>query len=95
MGRNEPTYVNGKPWIPTWAAPNEDRGWDKSALLPLPIGDLNFGFKIVAIGNRRHVPGIERFSPVSLRNEHGEQVLSIPDKEVGSKWYTVRLLRLK
>ena len=93
--RNEPTYVNGKPWMPTWGKPKEESGDDRTAILPLPIGELRFGFEIIAIGDRPRMPGIQQRSPVTIQNEQGEQVLSIPDKEAGSKWYTIRLFRLK
>jgi hypothetical protein len=48
-----------------------------------------------AIGDRRGERTMHRRTPVALRDEKDEQVLSIPDPEFGAQWYTIRLTRRK
>ena len=94
-GQNEPTYVNGKPWQPVWANPDEEKGYDKSDLFALPIGQIDLDFKLVAVTERRGETGIDERSPVTMRTENGEQILLIPDEEDGDRWYTIRLFHKK
>jgi len=91
-GQDYPTYVNGTAWHPVWGKPKE-HGLDQTEVLALPIGRLNFDFQVVAVGKERGAKGIERRSPVTMRNDKDEQVLSIPEKESGARWYAIRLFR--
>jgi hypothetical protein len=92
-GKNEPTFVNGQPWIPLWGQPNQERGNDQSALLALPIGDVNLGFELVAVGLNRGDKGIIPRSRIQSRSEADKFVIAIPDKDNGSLWYTIRVFR--
>lgn len=94
-GHNEPTYVNGRAWMPVWQKPDEERGADQSELFRLPIEDIDFDFKVIAIGDRRGQRVIHDRTKPSFRTEGMEQVLLIPDPEAGSQWYTILLSRKK
>lgn len=92
-GANEPTFINGRPWMPLWQNPKRERDEDRSALLPLPMGRLDFDVQVLAIGQRRGEPGVESRDPVTIRAEHLEQVVSIPDTQFDARWYRVRIYR--
>jgi hypothetical protein len=93
-GRNEPTFVNGQPWRPQWGQPNQERGHDETAPLPLAVSDLNIGFEVVAVGRNRGDRGILPRSPVSSRRDSDKFVVTIPDRDFGSVWYTIRFFRI-
>jgi hypothetical protein len=94
-GRSEPTLVNGVKWFPQWGKPREERGFDTSALLPLPINDAKFAFEVIAVSVRPDRKEIERRDPVTIRTVKDAQVISIPDHQSGAMWYTIRLFREK
>ena len=81
--------------MPVWGKPLEESGDDQSEPLRMPIGDPDFEFTVLAIGDRRGERTMHRRTPVALRDEKDEQVLSIPDPEFGAQWYTIRLTRRK
>lgn len=92
---DEPTFVNGKPWMPTWHKQEERRGYDSTDMLPLPINKLGFSFAVLAVASNRDEKRIERRSPVTIRDGKDEQVIGISDREVGGRWYTIKLFRKK
>lgn len=92
-GANEPTWINGRKWMPKWGKPGEERGFDETKPYPLPVGKLDFKLKLLAVGTKKGCQGIERRDPVSLRTRRGALVVSIPDHRSGSRWYRFRLYR--
>lgn len=94
-GRNEPTFVNGQAWMPQWGQANQERGRDETALLPLAVGDLDLEFEVMAVGQNRGDRGILARSPVGSRREENKLVVTIPDKNIGSVWYTIRFYRTR
>src|SRR6202034_200007 len=94
-GVNEPTYINGKEWWPKWGNPNEPRGNDKTEMLELPIGSGDFDVEVIAVAKHRDDQGIEKRDPVTIKKVGEEWVVSIPDKQIGARWYTIRLSKVK
>ena len=94
-GANEPTAVNGQPWMPKWGNPTRDRGNDRSALLPLPIGKLDFDLQLLAVGKLPGGNEIEKRDPVTIEAGDNEQIVSIPDHQIDARWYRFRLFRKK
>lgn len=93
-GRNEPTFVNGQPWMPQWGRPIEDRGVDQTGLLPLNINTDALTVEVVAVGHTRGEPGKLSRTPTQVRREDGVLAVVIPDKDAGPVWYTLRFSRL-
>jgi hypothetical protein len=94
-GANEPTAVNGQPWMPKWGDPTRARGNDQSALLPLPIGKLDFDLQVLAVGKLPGGNEIEKRDPVTIYAGDNEQIVSIPDHQIDARWYRIRLFRKK
>lgn len=90
--RNEPTWVNGKKWIPLWRHPEKDRGFDTSLPYYLPVGALNFKAELLTVGKIRDAKGIER-GAISSRMEKGAFVVLAKDLHGGPRWYKIRLYR--
>ncbi len=90
-GKNEPTWINNLPWMPEWGKPNQERGSDRTALLPMMIGSTDFHFELLAVGKNRGAEGIEPRSPVKMRWEGKALVLLFPDAQADSRWYRLRL----
>ena len=93
--RNEPTWLNGLPWMPRWAKPNEDRGPDRTELLPILIGSTDLQFELLAVGKNRTAKSIERRSPAAIRREGNALALLFPDAQYGPRWYRFRLYRIR
>jgi hypothetical protein len=90
-GGNEPTFIDGRPWMPQWQNPRQEMNQDRTALLPMPIGPLDFDVQVLAVGEHRGDPGLEQRDPVTIRAQHLEQVISIPDTQIDARWYRVRV----
>ena len=88
---NEPTYINGKPWVPHWKKQHEDRGRDKSDTLAMDIPSLDFDFKLVAVAEKFDGTGVEQRSSITVYMKDFELAISIPDLEPGTRWYTFTL----
>ncbi|MEP6671040.1 MAG: hypothetical protein ABJF10_17905 [Chthoniobacter sp.] len=88
---NEPTYTNGKPWVPHWKKQHEDRGRDKSDTLAMDIPSLNFDFKLVAVAEKFDGTGVEQRGSISVYMKDFELAIAIPDLEPGTRWYTFTL----
>jgi len=92
-GRNEPTYINGKRWMPEWGKPQESRGADQSKPLSLPIGNVNFKFELQAVGKEKGAQGIDDRDPVVTKMQGGAFVIHISDSQMDPRWYRFRLYR--
>lgn len=96
---NLPTYVNHRPWMPEWGRPEKDTDADESKPLPLNLEGIGFGVEVLAVGGDDNVAtpdgirGVERRDPVTIQDRGGEQTISIPDTQVGAKWYRLRMYR--
>jgi hypothetical protein len=89
--RNEPTYVNGRAWMPRWSQPG-GRGTDTSDTLPLSIGaDLDLQAEVVACADQPGTTQLESRDPISSKVEGDEFVVNIPDGRAGSMWYRIRI----
>jgi len=93
MAPTSPPTSTASPGCPSGTPPKRNAGNDRSDLLPLPLGTLNFDFEVLAITQQRGQRGIDKRDPVTLRSQDGQQILSIPDRQLGSRWYRVRLFR--
>jgi hypothetical protein len=94
-GRDEPTYVNGTPWVPHWAKSREERGKDKCELFRTSLGTVDVEFKLIAVTKRRGETGIEPRSEIATKREGNEFVITIPDTEPEARWYKFSLSRPK
>lgn len=98
-GVNLPTYLDEVPWMPEWGKPGEHGGDDTTALLPITLGDLNFDVEVLAVGGDEHLKNPlalkdrEQRDPVTISTASGEQVISIPDTQLGCAWYKIRIFR--
>ncbi len=90
-GRQDPTYVNGTPWMPKWEKPGEERGVDTSDLFPLKFATLDLDFELLAVGDSASATNIEVRSSPTLSTGSGSFIVNIPDPEWGSKWYVFAL----
>jgi len=85
--RNEPTYVNDKPWIPHWKKQKDDRGEDKSDTYSVSSRTLEFELELLAVGKKMEDTGIEKRTPIEVRHQGYEYIVKINDPEVGARWY--------
>jgi len=92
-GKSEPTYVNGKEWMPEWGKPDQEGGADLSQSYALPIGKADYRFELIAVGSQRGGQGIEERDPVEVRTQEASMVIRIPDHQPGGRWYRFRLYR--
>jgi len=70
--RNEPTYINGKEWMPQWGKPNESKGYDKSATVPIELGDYSIDMQVVGVGTKRGAKDVQLFyTPNSSTSDTG------------------------
>ena len=88
-----PIWVNGKSCVPEWGRPGEKRIPDTSKVYPMRIGKLDFRLRLLAVGETRKAEGIETRSPIRLRRQRANLIVSIPDEEPGARWYRFRLSR--
>jgi hypothetical protein len=92
-GKNEPTYVNGKRWMPEWGKPQEERGFDESKSFSMPIGKVNLRFELQAVGTEKGREGIDTRDAVTMSSSGDALVIRIPDHQMDSRWYRFRLYR--
>src|SRR5437868_10166 len=52
-GKNEPTYVNGKAWMPKWNKNGQDSGEDFTETFPWRIPNVDLTWEVVAVGTER------------------------------------------
>ncbi len=93
--RNEPTYVNGQPWMPHWKNNKAPRGADKSQPFQINLDTTDLDFELLAVGTERGAAGIEKRTPVTASKEGSEFVVIIPDPESGARWYKFVLRKKK
>ncbi|MDF1814362.1 MAG: hypothetical protein P1V20_19310 [Verrucomicrobiales bacterium] len=93
LGRDEPTYINGKPWQPNWDEGQKERGHDISATNRMEMIPELLRYELLAIGNHRGSTDIESRSPTSGHYDVKDDVfiVSIPDNEGSSRWYRFKL----
>ena len=86
----EPTYVNGKEWMPKWATPTQERGADRSDLFPLPLQSFDLQASLVSNMKER---GAEQVDPsrkqIEIRRRQTDLEIIIPDPEPGQRWYKI------
>ena len=86
----EPTYVNGKEWMPKWAVPTQERGSDRSDLFPLVLQSLDLQVSLVSNMKER---GAEQIDPsrkqIEIRRRQNDFEIIIPDPEPGQRWYKI------
>ena len=85
-GKNEPTYVNGKPWIPKWRN-GSDRGGDRSDSYSWSISSTDLEYSVQSISVQRGEFEIEERKPIEGKRQGGEFWITIPDPEPGARWY--------
>jgi hypothetical protein len=96
---NLPTYVNHTAWMPEWGRPASTSAADQSKPYPLNLGKLGFSVETLAVGGGDNdktpdkIQGIEPRDPVFIVDRDQEQVVSIPDRQFGAKWYRIRIYR--
>ena len=91
-GHNDPTYVNGQAWQPVWGVPEKRRGNDQSDVLKLPIGKRTYDVDVLAISEQRGNNLMEKRDPVTIATKDDEQVVIVPDRQNGARWYTIELM---
>ena len=91
-GNNDPTLINGKPWLPVWGKPHTTKGRDETKPFPLRIGRIsNVSVKTIAIATEKNKSGIRRRTPITVYQSGENWIVSIPDREPGCMWYTLRI----
>ena len=92
---DEPTWVNGEPWMPKWRNADKDRGADTTELFPVTVsGPLDqYELDLVAVGPQRDAWDIEGRSSVTTRRTKDEIVIEVPDRKPGGRWYRFELSR--
>jgi len=96
---NLPTYINHTAWMPEWGQPTTTSAADQSKPYPLDLGKLGFSVETLAVGGGdddktpEKIQGIEPRDPVTIADKGAEQVISIPDRQFGAKWYRIRIYR--
>lgn len=85
--QNEPTYINGKPWKPKWQLPKMSREDDISDKYAILVGTTNLELELISVTKKRKETGIEERTPITLREEDNEMVITIPDPEPEARWY--------
>ena len=91
-GNNDPTLINGKPWLPVWGKPHTTKGRDETKPFPLRIGRIsNVSVKTIAIATEKNKSGIRRRTPITVHQSGKNWIVSIPDREPGCMWYTLRI----
>jgi len=93
--RDEPTYVNDKPWKPAWKKPGEERGSDTSDPYPLKLDPGHLQFELLAVGDTHGATGIQKRSPITVKKVGADLSILIPDPESGSRWYRFALIEYK
>ncbi len=93
--RDEPTYVNDKPWKPAWKNPGEERGADTSDPYPLKLDPAHLQFELLAVGDTHGATGIQKRSAITVKKAGADLSILIPDPERGSKWYRFALIEYK
>lgn len=81
--RNEPTLINGFRWAPAWRS-DSDRGPDRSEVVAIKLAKSYVIESVTADGK-------PAAALVGLKQIGNEQVISIPDKEGGSRVYAITL----
>ena len=82
----QPTYVNGEAWMPTWPDAKRNGGGESSAL-PVSLSTLELDFQVLAISSDRGADEIEKRTPPKTSLQGNRLDISIPDPENGAKWY--------
>ncbi len=90
-GKNLPTLINGKPWMPVWGKPAEERGRDMTQVLPLKIDTAKLQLQLLAIGPKPGGNTMEKRDPVTLQRVGKNLIVTIPDHQGGSRWYRFAL----
>ena len=90
-GRNEPTIINGKIWMPIWGKPREERGDDRTEILPLELKSLNISFRLIAVSSEKNGRGTEKRDAIRTIASATEYVVVIPDHQSGARWYRFEL----
>ena len=85
--QNEPTYINGRPWMPKWRKPGNDRGDDTTEPNAWNIPSLDLQVELLAVTAERGKAGIENRQAIEKKRQGNEFVIQIPDPEPGSRWY--------
>jgi hypothetical protein len=93
-GHDDPTYVDNAPWMPKWKQPGSD-GPDTSEIFKIPIGRPDYKFSVIAISESRDSTEIQKRTPVTMKTNNNEEVITIPDLEYEARWYTIKLYRGK
>lgn len=86
-GKDEPTYINSRQWMPKWRKPRDDRGDDKSEPYAWNIPTVDLQVELVSVTDERGKTGIEKREPLEMKREGNEFVVQIPDPEPGARWY--------
>ncbi len=87
---NDPTYINGKPWVPHWHTKSRS-GPDKSYPTPVPFGTIELEYELLAVTKEKGQSGIEQRSPIEAKVEGQEFVVRIPDAQSEGRWYKFTL----
>ena len=90
-GRNDPTYIDGVPWMPKWTKPAEERGVDTSDEFPFHFDSLDLDFELLAVGDSANATNVEVRSAPTFSQGANSLNINIPDPEWGSKWYVFAL----
>lgn len=85
----EPTYINGQPWTPVWNKNAEDRGDDQCSpyALTQTVKPDKLNFKLLAVTQARAMEGVDVRDPIKIVMVGDELSITIPDRQIGSRWY--------
>jgi hypothetical protein len=92
-GRDEPTWINGTAWYPTWDD-SDETGIDLSAVWPRPLRPGYYKAELLAVGTSRSADSIERGS-IETVSLPGSFVIRFIDLDKGPRWFRVRVSRIQ
>ncbi|MFC1760997.1 LamG domain-containing protein [Planctomycetota bacterium] len=91
-GRDEPTWVNGTAWYPTWDG-SEERGIDLTEVWRRPMRPGTYQAELLAVGESRSADTIERGS-IETVSLPGSFIIRFIDQNKGPRWFRVRVSRV-
>jgi hypothetical protein len=80
--RNEPTFVNGKPWKPKWR-----KNGTESNTYQWSVPKIELTWELVSVTVKRGGRSVERRDLVDAKRENGEYSIGIADHASGARWY--------
>ncbi len=84
----EPTFVNGKAWMPKWGIPTQGRGFDRSDVFPITLEAMDLNVELAGNMEKRGLDVVDPSrSPIAVKKHPNDIEIFIPDAQGGARWY--------